>query len=562
MRPPVVALLCVLAISSSSPAQSHTDASKLDQAPVIRATTRLVQISVVVQDKKGNPVTGLTQEDFSILDQGKPQKIAFFSSVVPLPNSPPQSLPPNVFTNRFDLKGQEPGAVSVVLFDALNTSTQDQSFVRQQILRVLQTLKPHDHVALYALTNNLIIMHDFTEDASALVDAARHFTAHEIASFDKSNPDTFHVPELASDPSWAQFEAAVNAAQARIAEQATLDRAETTAAAFQAIADHVATIPGRKTLVWISGGIPREFGQFGHYDLGSSDSSPVAKKVKHAIDALNGVNMAIYAIDAHGVALEPGMSPQSRGGLDSQFHAILPSEQNMRETFTMLADTTGGRAYFGNNDVGQLVKRALDDGRDAYTVGYYPDHGTWDGRFREIKVKVKPEGVQLRYRKGYYAFASQPEDDKTVKADLNDAAISPLDSTTLGMIVSGKTVGEISARKIELHVGLDPKQMLFENTQDKRKGSVDLFFVQRDASGKMLAAEKQHVELNFPEKQYEYLSRTAMVLDRHLTAEPQASEIRIVVRDAGSGALGSVTVPVNSILQTENLPAKAAVKSN
>jgi hypothetical protein len=82
--------------------------------------------------------------------------------------------------------------------------------------------------------------------------------------------------------------------------------------------------------------------------------------------------------------------------------------------------------------------------------------------------------------------------------------------------------------------------------------------VQRDGNGKTVATEKQHIRLDLDEKQYEYLARAAMVFDRHLVLAAQATEIRVVVRDSGSGAIGSVTVPVKSLLTAaENPPATA-----
>ncbi|MFZ0806433.1 MAG: VWA domain-containing protein, partial [Candidatus Sulfotelmatobacter sp.] len=183
-----------VALSASPAPQSlpetpaPTPAQTAAAETVIRSSVRLVQVSVVVEDKKGNPVTDLKQEDFTLHDEGKPQRIAFFTAPLPTPVAPPESnqraslLPPNAFTNRYDLKGQDaPGAVTVVLFDALNTAPQDQSFVRKEVIRFLQSLKPQDHVAVYGLTSQLLILHDFTRDAADLVAAAQRFTPKELA---------------------------------------------------------------------------------------------------------------------------------------------------------------------------------------------------------------------------------------------------------------------------------------------------------------------------------------------------------------------------------------------
>jgi len=148
---------------------------------VIRSTTRLVQVSVVVTDKKGQPITGLKKEDFTLVDESQPQQIAFFSAEAPRPSIPANPLPKNVYTNRYELKGQDPGAVTVVLFDSLNTSPQDQEYVRKQVIKFLKNLKPQDHVAIYALTTKLLLLHEFTQDSAALLNAANRFNPKELA---------------------------------------------------------------------------------------------------------------------------------------------------------------------------------------------------------------------------------------------------------------------------------------------------------------------------------------------------------------------------------------------
>jgi hypothetical protein len=228
------------------------------------------------------------------------------------------------------------------------------------------------------------------------------------------------------------------------------------------------------------------------------------------------------------------------------------AEQDSRDASKLLADRTGGLAFFGNNDIRAAVRRAFDDGRFAYNVGFYPNHGEWDGKYRTIKIRAR-EGVRLRYRSGYYATPDRTDSKEAIADTLQHAADSPLDSTTLGMIISGKAAKD--SHTVELHIGIDPKQLLLQSSGDHRKGAVDLFFLQRDAAGKQVAAEEQHLALNLDERQYEYLSKVALVLDRHVKIAPQSTELRVVLRDAGSGSLGSVTLPTMAFLpKAENAP--------
>jgi hypothetical protein len=98
----------------------------------------------------------------------------------------------------------------------------------------------------------------------------------------------------------------------------------------------------------------------------------------------------------------------------------------------VLADRTGGRAFYNTNDITGAIHRAIDDSRVTYVLNYYPNHNQWDGRFREIKVKVNRPGVEVRSRRGYFAFANVVVSHKDKEAIMVDAAKSPLESTALG----------------------------------------------------------------------------------------------------------------------------------
>jgi VWFA-related protein len=588
--------LLTLSLSLSAAQQSLPEAPKpnlpaSNADTVIRSSVRLVQVSVVVEDKTGKPVTGLKQEDFILLDEGKPQHIAVFSAPAPPLAQPEEQaksrsslLPANAFTNRYDLKGQDPpGAVTVVLFDALNTAPQDQSFVRKEVIHFLETLKPQDHVAVYGLTSQLIVLHEFTRNSSDLVAAAERFTPKELAAFDASTTPEIDLVSLGADPQWAMLQNSLNNANGIIADQYTQNRVGITVAAMDAIASHISGIPGRKNLVWISGGLPIQMGManIGRATYGGvsgvgdastanrlTGSDRTAAKFDELLtevaDSLNRSNIAMYAIDAKGVVLDPTMDVSSRGPrLTNQVRdtSVLNAEQDTRDSAKLLADRTGGLAFFGNNDIRSAIRRAVDDGRYAYNIAFYPDHGVWDGKFRKIKIQAQAkEGLRLRYRSGYYAAPDRTDPKEVIAQDLHQAADSPLDATNLSMIITGKT-GGADSRTVEFHIGIDPKQLLLHSSSDRRKGAVDLFFLQRDVSGKSVAAEEQHLELNLENKQYEYLSKVAMVLDRHVTLAPEATEIRVVLRDAASGSLGSVTVPTTALMAKDERNA-APTKPN
>jgi VWFA-related protein len=534
-----------LASFSSATPQSEnkptTSSSNAQTSQVIRTTTRLVQVNVVVQDKSGTPITGLKEADFTLLDNGRPQKIAFFSANTPSPVSA-LPLPPHVFTNRADLKGQDPGATIVILFDALNTDFEDQSFARQQMLQFLRAFKPQDHVAIFALTTDLLLLHGFTEDAAALSSAVDRFSPRLLAAFDASHPTDFHVPGLENDPFIKSFENHVNNANGEIADLRIADRFRITYSALVAIANYVGTIPGHKSLVWISGGIPIQIGleRIGvadreNFSLANPGVPGAAGDMSGLARELNRANMAIYPVDVHGIDVK-----------DSAAAFFL--RQNLRDTFRLLADKTGGKAFYGTNDVARAIGSAFEDGRYTYTLGFYPDHGQWDGKFRDISIHLAMQGAQLRYRRGYFALPEKSEREKVVNADLHDAAISALDATDLGITVFCKILPPASAHLLQVRVGVNPRQFLLQEKDNHAAGALDLVFLQKDATGKILAAEKQHVDVKFSQQEYESLSKTGLVLQRRLTIDPSSTEIRVLTRDEGSGSVGSVTVPLSQVL--------------
>ncbi|MGA7220136.1 MAG: VWA domain-containing protein, partial [Candidatus Sulfotelmatobacter sp.] len=436
-----------------------------------------------------------------------------------------------------------PAATIVILFDSLNTSFEDQAYARQNVLRFLRSVRPQDRFAIFALTDHLVPLHDFTEDAASLQSSVDRFSPRLLAAFDASHPANFHVPALANDPSWEAFEGHVNNANAEIADFRTINSYRATYAAVVEIADYVAEISGRKSLVWVSDGIPIQIGgRIGvpdrddfRLDNSSLPGISDAGNLSGLARVLNRVNMSIYPIDAHGVEVDDSAAAFTR-------------RQDQRESFRLLADGTGGKSFYGTNDIAGSIESAVEDGRYTCTLAYYPDHGVWDGRFRKIKIEAALPGTHLRYRRGYFALPERGEGDASMKNDLADAARSPLDATTLGLTVSTNNLPSSSSRLLQLQVTLDPKQFLLRDQNHRKRGGLDLLFLQKDSTGKFLAAEKQHFDVNFDHREYDSLAKSGLTLQRKLQVDPASTEIRVLVREAGSGAIGSVTIPVKSLL--------------
>ncbi len=570
-------------VSQSPPSQEGT---------VLRSTTRFVQVSVIVQDGKGQPVTGLKREDFTLSDEGRAQDIAAFSSEMAPSEKKADPLPFNVFTNRFDRLGRTPSTVTVVLFDALNTQPQDQATVRLQVLRFLRELRPEDRVAIYALTTQLQILQDFTQDSAALVNSVQKFIPKSTGALDASSVEKVDLVGMTGNPYWGDLQNALNRSNAAISDRKVANRVEMTTAALETIGNHIASVSGRKNLIWVSGGFPF---QLGLADLSSSDAAPLGllapalpagastqgpsagntaatrasdesgllppierdartfqDEILRATKSLNRANVAVYPVDARGVTMEGTTDVSARNSSKTAGDTEFFARRNTWDTLNETADRTGGMAFYGSNDVASALRKASDDGRYAYTLGFYPSHGIWNGKFHELKVKVSVPGTRLRYRKGYFASSDGEERPADAKIEIQSAALSPLDSTTLGLMVSAIPTQPEAARNITFQIGLDTLQLTLKEDGGHHKGGIDLLFLQRDASGKALQSEQKRIGFDFSDEQYKALVKSGIILQKHVTADPNASEIRVVAHDAASGAIGTVSVPLAKLLGSKN----------
>ena len=536
---------------AQAPAQPSAQAAPQakQEATVLRVTTHLVQVNVIVQDKKGEPVADLTRGDFTLLDQGQPQQITSFSleSMGTLP-APPQAVPANFYSNRFEQKGGTPTAATVILLDGLNTKFEDMAYARQQIIKFLGQLQPQDRVGLYTLTTKLTILHDFTSDAAPLLRALERYKGHSSTALVGAE---FEPADTGVD----QIDAFLDDANQRVADFYTINRARQTARALEAIANHVARLPGRKNLIWVSGGFPFYIG-FGDVPASSTQGPTTFNEdVERAARALNDANLAVYPVDARGLigphSANPSLSAASRGpagrrGAVPSAPRISPVRANF-DTMNILADRTGGRAFYNTNDILGSIRRAIEDSRVTYVLGYYPSHGQWDGKFHEMKVQVKQPGLHLHFRRGYFAWPDTPLELKQREALLREAVASPLEATSLGLNVRVKPVDVPGARTLKTELEVYPRDITLEPQGDRWVGSLSLLYVQQGPDGHDVTGESKTLNLRLTRETYERVMKDGLVWNLDLPVADGAARLRIVVRDASSGSIGSVNIPLSKL---------------
>lgn len=323
------------------------------------------------------------------------------------------------------------------------------------------------------------------------------------------------------------------------------DRVHTTLRALQAIADHLALVPGRKSLVWVSSGFPPWYGLTRR--AGKKAAFPA--DVEQCVRAVSNANLAIYPVNARGLTIPPGFEDSSVSGFGKVYYSwypeTLPVPQSNADPMRQLAEGTGGRAYIDTNDLSQAIRDAVADSRLTYTLGYYAP-GEPNGKFHSISVRVDRPGVELRYRSGYFNLPPARRDEKDRKAELQEAASSPVEATGIVILAELKPVPG-SPAQLECVLRIEPQHVTLESQDGRWAAELDLLFVQNDAEGRRLTGRNDTLRLRLAESSYRQVLRAGIGYRQFLDVQPDAAGIRVVVRDAASGSAGSVTASLSRI---------------
>jgi VWFA-related protein len=501
----------------------------------------MVEVNVIAEDAKGKSVAGLTREDFSIFDGGREQEISAFAVEAQRPlATQSHPLAPRTFSNRMEYRAGTLTSATIILLDGLNTRFTDQVYTKEQVLKFLQHLGPQDRIALYALSRGPHVLQDFTDDPAALRRALARYETRVPLALEGFGPDDATAGLRGLD-TW------LGEVRENLIDVYAKDRALRTVRSLVAIANHVARLPGRKNLVWISGSFPFRIGvdRFpGPEDL-ARDSRSFLPEIKLAARALSDANLAVYPVDARGLIAPPEFAAD-RETIRREIRGVGRREIGR---MNVLAERTGGLAFYNTNDIYGAVRRAVEDSRLSYVLGYYPAHGKWDGRFREIKVRVKRPGLRARHRRGYFALADEPLDPRHRQAVLDAAMWSPMDATRLGMTVRVLTVPAPGPPVLDLELELDPHDVTLQHHEGNWVGALDLLLVQLSPENRNLKSVSHVASLRLTREDYEQaMRRERLSLSSRVEIVPAASLLRVLVRDVPSGALGSLTVPLKQVL--------------
>jgi VWFA-related protein len=535
--------------SDTDRVSGHADNGRLIQ---FKSQTTLVQVPVVVTDRAGKHVPGLSKDDFKLLENGKPQRIAGFEEIVPAKAATAPAATgagPGTYSNVASDESA-PHSITAIVLDEVNTPFLSQAYARGQLIKYLAAhLDSRQPVALMVIgSKGLSVLSGVNSDPAGLiailkkaagsVSEMEHFSsdAQAIASAADSPTSMMGGINLGGSPDTAvrKLILRMNATDATYTQARAI---ETTLRAFLSIAWSLSGVPGRKSMVWVTGSFP--------FNLDSPTSVPgdngLRALYERTLKALNEAQVSVYPVDARGLLTDPKFSGDNAGSLlasDAQDSAR-QSSVNSLKTF---AEMTGGVAYYNTNDLAGALGRAVDDSSSYYLLSYYLDRRNSKPGWRRLQVNVSRKDAEVRARAGYLVTDVTANPDLTHKADVDFALNSPFEST--GIPITEQWVGFMpngDKKKIGFLLRVPAAELVNEADQNR----IDVEFVaQVTNKGAAAGAVSQTIKGLIPQDNLAKLKTDGVMYRNSVELSPGDYQVKFIVRDNLNGKIGSVVVPL------------------
>ncbi len=542
-------LLAVPAYAQNPPKPQDDD--------IVKVKSNLVNIDVIVKDKKGKIISDLKAEDFTISENGVPQKIEFFDA--PLLGS-------NTIAGSPDPSAAPRNYVSLVL-DSQTTDVTNVKQVREGAIKyVRESVTDADAVAILAVTTGLQMLQPFTQDKAKLIAAienygvnsqSKNFEHKDLAGNIESQRDFLNTAAPPGDIMTNAGGAAaarvmvarrVLAQFIRLRTALSLQQSRPILAALAALAEGQRIIPGKKTLVLFSQGFVTP--------------EVLDWQVQSTIDIANRANVAIYIIDAAGLrasapasgAFVPATPLAGVSGIAKQEERIrgvggetvfdnVRQEGQSREYDILyrISGDTGGRFLKGNNDIGQGLERINQEIQSRYTLAYRSSNQNFDGTFRKVKIEVRRPDAQLISRSGYYAIPPEeivllsPAEKKLLAsfASIEGSPALPL-SVSLSQFRSRDGL-----YTVPLAIELPPSAVKFERKGEKQSLQLEVLGVLKATPDRVLSRLGGNFDVNLAENDYKQILNNSIFYRQDLQLAPGEYTLDLIVKDKQSGKISA-----------------------
>jgi VWFA-related protein len=578
--------------SSSGQAAQQAPAPTVPGQPPITFKTEVnyVEVDAVVANEKGDFVKNLKADDFIVMEDGKPQKIEMFSQV-DIPREPTDKF---LFMNRpvkVDVKtNRDPftGRLYVLVLDDLHTGALRSQLVKKAAHQFIEKyFSANDVAAIVYTSGRTDASQEFTSNPQLLLASIDKFIGRKLRSATLNKLDTYNQQQSvssgsdssgSSDGSSSSSSSSNSPANGnQIQDSDDFERgynARNALDTLRNVADFLAGVRGRrKALMYFSEGI-----DYPIYDIfNSHDATQVVESTKDAISAAARANVNFFTIDPRGLVGLPDenielTAPPQDPSLRLDNNGLMDELRLSQDSLRTLAEETGGIASVNSNDFSTFFDRVVRANSSYYVIGYYPPDTKRDGRFHKIEVRVKPQpGVTkllVSARKGYASPKGKSPEDKAkeeaaklaanakkagavqTSPELRDVLNSPLQQSGVTLSVQAAPFkNSPKDASIALAIEIDPQKLNFKpgKAQDKSGKEVDVltntielsFFPVND-SGKALNGTRTEVALRLLPQRYQYVKAFGLRLNPRITLPPGRYQVRVGVREAGGGDVGTV----------------------
>ena len=536
------------------------------QDDVVRVKSNLVNIDVLVKDKKGKYVADLKAEDFTIFENGVPQKIEFFDApLVGASNRTSAAATGGVKAEPAVPPGVTRNYVTLVV-DTQTTDITNLKQVREGTVKYIrEQITDSDVVALLTVTNGLQLLQPFTHDKAKLIAALENLDvraasknleqaniAENINSLrvelQGANGAPIDSPAGGSNAARIMIMQTMLAQFIKLRTALSLQQSRPVLAAVAAICEGLRPIPGKKTLVLFSQGFVTP--------------AVLDWQVQSTIDIANRANVAIYIIDSAGLRASAPTST-SLGGTSALggISAATSQEQRIRavggetvfdtsrqegasreyDILYRMSGDTGGRFLKGNNDIGQGLERINHEIQSRYTLAYRSTNQNFDSSFRKVKIEVRRPDAQIISRSGYYAIPPEeivllsPADKKLFD---NFGAIESNSAMPVSVSLSHFRSRD-GFYTVPLAIELPPEAVQVERKGDKRLMQLEVLGILKMTPDKMLSRLGGHFNVSLTDREYQTIVSNKIYYRQDLMLTPGDYTIDLIVRDRQSGKMSA-----------------------
>ena len=538
MRFRVTVASIVAAASAILAAQQQPAAPPATQSPQPAVTFRVevnyVEVDAIVTDAQGRVVSNLTDSDFEVLEDGKPQKISSFSLV----NIPIERAERPIFTSTpieadVQTNAHAEGRIYLIVLDDVHTDFTRTPRVKASMKRFLEQNFGTNDLAAVVFTGRSEASQDFTNNTRLLLNAVDKFQGRKLRSATLTR-----IEGARTNVDTGQLEPGDD-----IDQMDRAFRARSVMNNIRRLSEFMAGVRGRrKALLLIGEGV--DYDIYSATGVLGATASSVLLDTQDAIAAATRGNVAIYTIDPRGLTSgEEDLIQTSSTVGDADSRAMQNELRLSQDSLRVLAASTGGFAAVNRNDLNGAFDRIVTENSSYYVFGYYSPNERRDGRFRKIQVRVKPPGLMVRARNGYYEARGRgraPKPSESTSAPLAEAIGSPLPVTGVPMkVFAAAYKGQAPNAAIAYSVEVDVNNFDFIEKDSVFNEELEVLYTSTDSKGKTFPGEKNSVKLTMKPDTYARVKSRGFRVVSQTSLPPGRYQIRFAASNK-TGKTGSV----------------------